>query len=121
MGREEENLEAEKIIFHSSQEGWLVAFFSPLGAGPFHPWKVFGQQPWCKGGILGWVEEDLHFNPSSATSWLADVQGPTLRQMNALHDSEGLLSLSFPPIEWEIAQTLEWCWEDLGEMVISST
>lgn len=59
------------------------------------------------------MQEDLNFNPSSAISWLAssaiswlaDFQGtPTLRQMNALQDSGGLLSLSFPPIEWEIAK-----------------
>ena len=58
-----------------------------------------------KGGISGWGEEDLNFNPSSAISWLADVQGtPTLRQMNAIHDAGGLLSFSFQPVEWELAQ-----------------
>lgn len=100
-------MEAEEIVFHCSQEGWLVAFFPSLSRyGPILTLSKSSESNLgVKGGISGWGEEDLNFNPSSAISWLADVQGtPTLRQMNAIHDARGLLSFSFPPVEWELAQ-----------------
>lgn len=69
MGREE-SLEDEEMVLQSFQGRLASGILLPPRCllAHSHPWKVFWEQPWCKGGVCGWMEKDVHFSPSSATS-----------------------------------------------------